>query len=383
MFSCANWKTHTRNRIDISKNSLSGYAQVLREMAEDNHFVHMIFYNSEPEILQIDEANRRGLDAIFNSLRVVCAERVFVIQTITDDLCTLENDIKKLFTYGSHHDLHLDELLFCRKRGWTHDQCACGECSTSLVLENMPIMANRFPPPVARRRSSSIFSANAEGMPDVVSEIDVQNTGQIQIRVSHPRDRSSHVYTQGAENSNLLIHIPQQVENSSLLNTLGGRLSLSINLNMLFGLFRQLNLEEMDAVAGERINLFPDDLSVIEHDDTYDDFLQNVPVLMSSDEYTNAVRIQSAVEPNQNCSICLQKMTGNSRRLDQLCVRTMCCDNIFHDECLRYYLCVVGPPKCPLCRCDLRTLISSNEQQWGERDEDLIDFMNTMFSQSS
>jgi len=57
MFSCANWKTHTRNRIDISKNSLSGYAQVLREMAEDNHFVHMIFYNSEPEIVQIDEAN--------------------------------------------------------------------------------------------------------------------------------------------------------------------------------------------------------------------------------------------------------------------------------------------------------------------------------------
>ena len=291
MFSCADWKTHTRNRIDISKNSLSAYVQVLRERAEDNHFVHMIFYNSQPEIVQIDEAKRRGLDAIFNSLRVVCAERAFVIQTITDDLCALENDIKKLFTYGSHHDLHLDELLFCRKRGWTHDQCTCGECSTSLVLENMPITANRFPPPVARRRSSSI---NAEEMPDAVSEIDVQNTGQIQIRVSHPRDRSSHVYTQGAENSNLLIHIPQQVENSSLLNTLGGRLSLSINLNMLFGLFRQLNLEEMNAVANERINLFPDDLSVIEHDDTYDNFLQNVPVLMSSDEYTNAVRIQSA-----------------------------------------------------------------------------------------
>ncbi len=53
------------------------------------------------------------------------------------------------------------------------------------------------------------------------------------------------------------------------------------------------------------------------------------------------------------CSICLEKMEQSSD-LTCIVVQTKCCGKLFHDRCLREHLCCVGPPKCPLCRYDMR-----------------------------
>ena len=95
---------------------------------------------------------------------------------------------------------------------------------------------------------------------------------------------------------------------------------------------------------------FPvDDLLTYENEE----FLEPVRVTASTSEYLNSVDTVNSVQGDENCSICLEKMEQSSD-LTCIVVQTKCCGKLFHDRCLREHLCCVGPPKCPLCRYDMR-----------------------------
>jgi hypothetical protein len=82
--------------------------------------------------------------------------------------------------------------------------------------------------------------------------------------------------------------------------------------------------------------------------------LEDVPVLANTDEYNNNVEpLFTPVVPGTQCCICLmpiEEQQKGSFKLTDLCVKTKCCGNIYHDRCLRHAVCTVGPAHCPLCR---------------------------------
>jgi len=83
---------------------------------------------------------------------------------------------------------------------------------------------------------------------------------------------------------------------------------------------------------------------------------------MRPDEYAEVVdlidssHIGEMSPEDLTCAICLNdiEVRDSNQKLDKICVKLNCCNKIFHDMCLRHVLCTVGPPKCPLCRRDVR-----------------------------
>jgi hypothetical protein len=94
---------------------------------------------------------------------------------------------------------------------------------------------------------------------------------------------------------------------------------------------------------------------------TIDDYIfEDVPVLMRPDEYAKVVDlVDSEMSPEDlTCAICLNniEVSDSNLKLDKICVKLKCCNKIFHDICLRHVMCTIGPPKCPLCRRDIREI---------------------------
>ena len=108
------------------------------------------------------------------------------------------------------------------------------------------------------------------------------------------------------------------------------------------------------------INFPIDDLFYDEEDP---DFLEPVAVTASTQEYVDGVDwVKCPPQTEQTCSICLEKMEP-SQNLNHIIVQTKCCANLFHDKCLREHFCRIGPPKCPLCRFDVREISRITESK--------------------
>ena len=111
------------------------------------------------------------------------------------------------------------------------------------------------------------------------------------------------------------------------------------------------------------------DFDVGSDDSDYDDVdereLEDVVVTVSNSEYAETCRrVRATPGQDDTCCVCLDKLNHDdadaTTSLKDIVVKTPC-GHFFHDVCLRQQLCCVGPPHCPLCRCDVRTYLKKCE----------------------
>jgi len=93
-----------------------------------------------------------------------------------------------------------------------------------------------------------------------------------------------------------------------------------------------------------------------EHSDNFVD----VPITISFRKYKEVIKRERLTKKKQkknnipeSCCICLEKFKiGNQ-------IHSTPCNHFYHAKCLKKQLCSIGPPKCPMCRHDVREEIDS------------------------
>ena len=389
------WKQNVRDRLNLSKKALVEHSNVMTKMSEGNVFIEEIFsgYNV---LVQLSEMVRRGTHAVLESVRAYFPERDFFALCIEEDLQSARQAIRRLYTHGSHTDLFPDEIEFVQYLIRNDDTCACGECSTSVRVECDPhcVRISRFCAPVPapldvieEMLASSLFQLNtndaaplqaalqspAESSDTTVTiatldepsdtvtspVIHIDNYGGIRIRATQqymPFTQGMHMpHNNDNISGELIVDIPADTPLHQFINRENvslGRVSIAFNLGYLNSLMNDVN----DMNYGENET----------DDEDYDD-LQPVSVLMCTETYNQAVDIVKPVDGDR-CPICIQNMQlSNSLNLNSMCVRVKCCKKVFHDACIRHFVCGVGPPKCPMCRVDLRDFSTTDSD---DRDRD-------------
>lgn len=336
------WKSNTRSKLDAVKKSSEQWTDTLRSLSIGNHFISPI-YNIPNVLIQIAETVRRGINPIFDSLEIRSGMfREFLKTSVSQDASSAKGLILKLFMYGSHTDLFPDELAYVKYIKSSHpflglfsDQdCACGECSHSVRIS----MLSRW----VRIRPQSILNSELNTRQNQAISIDT--VGNIGIRALSTENWGNII---SRAHRTLVLDIPQSVRNFDLIGWNHGTMSIALDLEMLLEVFHELRLISENISVG----LLPG---------TADDYtFEDVPVLMRPDEYAEAVDLVDSSqigEIDSTCAICLNdiEVRDSNQKLDKICVKLNCCNKIFHDMCLRHVLCTIGPPKCPLCRRDVR-----------------------------
>lgn len=350
------WKTNLRERLDLAKASMADTCTGLGKLSENNVFISQIFtgYNI---LTQHAEIKRRGIKPVLDSLSYFDPKRQFLINTINDDLQSSTSAIIKLFSYGSHDDLRPDEMDYIKYLDpRDYFQCNCGECSSStrVLLPDRVINIIGFNPPVPQE-------------PVQDSPISITNRGDIRVRVAQrePASRSIMVPSEGE----LLMDIPSSTRFSNFLSRNEGRVTISIDMQYLRNVIDEIDDSDYDE---------NEDADYDENDDAdylgVEDmgiYLENVSVLLGSRCFNSVVDIATETDlvNAERCAICLDKIEANSKTLEMLGVKLKCCGKIFHDSCVRHMTCDVGPPKCPLCRKDLRSLCTHEECNHNEFEE--------------
>jgi hypothetical protein len=379
------WKQNVRDRLNLSKKALVEHSNVMTKLSEGNVFIEEIFggYNV---LVQLSEMVRRGTNAVLESVRAYFPERDFFALCIEEDLQSARQAIRRLYKHGSHTDLFPDEIEFVQYLIRNDETCACGECSTSFRVECDPycVRISRFCAPVPapldvieEMLASSLFQLNTnDAAPlqaalqsalvdaessdatvtiatldepsDTVTSpgVHIDNYGGIRIRATQqymPFTQGMHMpHNNDNISGELIVDIPADTPLHQFINRENislGRVSIAFNLGYLNSLMNEVN----DMNYGENET----------DDEDYDD-LQPVSVLMCTETYNQAVDIVKPVDGDR-CPICIQNMQlSNSVDLNSMCVRVKCCKKVFHDACIRHFVCGVGPPKCPMCRVDLR-----------------------------
>lgn len=357
------WKINLRERLDLTKASMSDTCAGLGKLSENNVFISEIFtgYNI---LIQHAEIKRRGIEPVMDSLSYLDPKRQFLINTIKDDLQSSTSAIIKLFSYGSHDDLRPDEMDYIKYLD-PRDCCNCGECTSSVrvLLPDRVINVIGFNPPVPQE-------------PVQDSPISITNRGDIRIRVAQrePASRSIMVPSEGQ----LLLDIPSSTRFSNFLSRNEGRVTISIDMRFLRNLIADINIDAYDENNDSDYNENDDENESENENDEYEDvadmgiYLENVSVLLGSRCFNSVVDIATETDllNAERCAICLDKIETNSKTLEMLGVKLKCCGKIFHDSCVRHMTCDVGPPKCPLCRKDLRSLCTHQECNHNEFDLD-------------
>ena len=341
------WKPNLRRRLDLTKASMTDTCSGLRNLSENNTFISHIFtgYNI---MIEHAEMERRGIEAILDSLKYFNPKRQFLISTINDDLQSATADIIKLFTYGSHDDIRPDEMVYVKYLNPIDEfECNCGECTSSVrvFLPDRVISVFRFNPPIPASQSGALEPESEPTLED--SSISITNRGDIRVRaVQHePASRAILVPSEGE----LIMDIPSSVRFSNLISPNGGRLTISVDMQYL-----------RDTMAEIDLDIYVEDgEEVIEFD--FLDELEDVQVLLNARCFNSGVDIATETDiDNCSCPICLEKIEADSQTLGLLGVKVKCCNKAFHDTCLRHMVCDVGPSKCPLCRTDLRTVCADD-----------------------
>ena len=357
-----------RTRLDQTKKSLEDFRNILNNKAiqQQNNFIKPIF-NGYNTLISIHECVRRGLKPITQSLQMTnyspdFAE--FIVKAMPKDLENAAHLIGTLYYEGSHLLVRPDELAFLqhfKPDEFRNGRCLCGECrrfEDNFVSTTARIISSFTPPRQSReaesrgdflqavfepqsraepqlrmlpsettRLRSNSFDSTDELLDEMENQVDVSNSDSV---------AAQNIFYQ-RENASFIVRLPAQSYNNAQHSWPHGFVDVQISDS----LFSDLDL------------YFIGDDQLAEQAD--EGFLDPVAVVMSSMCYPKCVTIAYENEGN-DCPICLQTMCSDSTSidLDELCVSTKCCGKIFHDKCLRHQLMNVGPPKCPLCRTDLR-----------------------------
>jgi hypothetical protein len=275
----------------------------------------------------------------------------FIVEAVPKDLENAAHLIATLYYQGCHSNLRPDELAFLH---YFHNpsnesgRCFCGECCLyeDSFISTIANVTSSFNPhsraervrepalpephstllPSSRRRlRSDSYDSTEELLNEMENQPDVPNnpTPVQSERVFYQRD-----------NGSFIVRLPARTYEDAHNSYPEGFIDIQISDALLEDLYLDL-ADQLD-----------------------ENFLEPVPVLMTNACYNNSVKIavEESMDKENECPICLQKMSKHSNCLDELCVTTKCCGKTFHDKCLRHQLINVGPPKCPMCRTDLRFL---------------------------
>ena len=103
-------------------------------------------------------------------------------------------------------------------------------------------------------------------------------------------------------------------------------------------------------IPREELNMFENEESSSDEEDY---LLENVKVTIPPREYRNYVTRIKIVKENRSqipkcCAICLGEFKQTAEKTG--------CNHYYHARCLRKQLCCYGPPKCPICRTDVRDM---------------------------
>jgi hypothetical protein len=340
------WDTMVRDVVDLAKMGIRNYSTVIGNWARtgNNHFILPIFTHINP-CIQLFEIVRRGVHPILLSLRTSSPVDRFnralddelMRESIESIMHTFCLNLTLLYRQTSHTKLRPDELEFLESTG-VHQplHCQCRQCK----LNRMWVRPSRV------RRS--LFSPR----PALPSELGI--TPGRPTEVTPRPNRTAALETPSSVDSTEQLF--REMENQSEDPTEEARLMSQVTATLSNPgpngtPMLQVHIPHLDGFMA--ISFPMDDLATVltEEDPA---FLAPVTVTASIDEYVNAVdSVWSADEHNEDCPICLQKME-NSLDLNSIVIQTKCCGKLFHDRCLREHICRVGPPKCPLCRHDLR-----------------------------
>jgi len=86
-----------------------------------------------------------------------------------------------------------------------------------------------------------------------------------------------------------------------------------------------------------------------------DDNFEDVEVTMSLENYYSAVQmVTTDEEKNTDCCICLEKCSKDASNPWRNIIVKTACGHVYHNMCLQRLCCETGPPKCPICRHDIR-----------------------------
>ena len=363
------WKCNIRKRLDAEKESMTDTCTGLAKLAEDNAFISPVFAGSNI-FIQHSEMKRRGINAILQSLNVPKRLHKFMFETITGDSESSERSILKLFLYGSHNDMRPDELEYLKYLDPRDEfECNCGECVSSVHVQapDSVITVRRFRRPVPRESAAASTDS-----------INITSTGDVRVRALPFRSVNSSIMIPGMSGE-LVVDIPATTRNSSLVSNHQGRISISFDMQYIRDIIAGIDMEETD----DTNVVF--DPSQIEEDESEEEIdfstFENVPVLMQSRCFSATVEVASSSElNNETCPICLENMTNDNLNMESIAVKTKCCGKIFHDVCIRHMVCDVGPPNCPLCRTDLRTMCKREECKHNETDAgNMLEFMRIAF----
>jgi hypothetical protein len=333
-----------RKRLDETKKSLEDFRNILnnRAILQRNEFIKPIF-NGYNVLISIHECVRRGIKPITQSLQMSenfpdCAN--FIVEAVPKDLENAAHLIATLYYQGCHSNLRPDELAFLHyfhNPSNENGRCFCGKCclyedsfisTTANVTSSFnprSISSFSIPRSESRRLRSDSYDSTEELLDEMENQPDVpDNPTPVQSEnVFYQRDHRS-----------FIVRLPARSYEEAHNSYPEGFIDIQISDSL---------LEDLDLYLADQLD---------------ESFLEPVPVLMTNACYNNSVKIavEESVDKENECPICLQKMSKHSNCLDELCVTTKCCGKTFHDKCLRHQLINVGPPKCPMCRTDLRFL---------------------------
>ena len=361
------WKIMVRDVVDLAKMGIRNYSTVIGNLARtgNNHFILPIFNTVNP-CIQLFEIVRRGVHPILSSLRASSpVDRVnqlideeLMRESIESIMHTFCLNLTLLYRQTSHTELRPDEIEFLESTG-VHQplHCQCRQCKLNrLWVRPTSVRRSLFPssPPIPR--SISTFppsSTPAFVTPDRTALGDVRGhfVGQRQRQSRQSAPSSTEQLLREMENEE---PTQETSEEARLLSQVTASLSTPgpNGTPML-----QVHIPHLDGFMAVSFPI--DDLANILTDDPT--FLDPVVVTASTNEYVNAVDTVWSTDGNtEHCPICLEQME-NSLNLNSIVVQTKCCGKLFHDRCLREQICRVGPPKCPLCRYDIRDLTESDD----------------------
>ena len=116
----------------------------------------------------------------------------------------------------------------------------------------------------------------------------------------------------------------------------------------------------------------------VEDDEEYEEELEDVPVTITYKEYKSFVTkvpVRKKSKLPTSCSICLENFKPGYK------IHKISCGHLFHPMCLRQQFIKFGPPKCPLCRFDVRETLICPEKKEGTSPNsktDVIDIVESV-----
>jgi len=264
--------------------------------------------------------------------------------------------IKLIYKHGTHEMLTDDELGYIHKniRNGESDsdsRCYCRQCVEEYVDEKISSEENDIFIFTSEPTRNAPRSRNYPTfVPDPDWNIDTTILPDDTVfRFTSERETPSTNNTENDATNNA-------AENNPDFTTFG------IQRRQQFREQRELEepLEEIfEMLFEEVLDQEDEDQEDEDQEDEDQDEYEDIKIVMPLCQYRDNIHVFNGTEKNTGtCNICLDALYVDNPKtvFDSLLAKTQC-NHTFHHTCLQKLCCEVGPPRCPLCRHDIRDSI--------------------------